>query len=67
MKFSGKMCLKIVLKVTTNQGFTISLEDTFFRNTTGGGQTDPLTVLGLKRYTMLYLKSLTFLFIALGI
>ena len=30
MKFSGKMCLKIILKVTKNQGFTLSLEDTFF-------------------------------------
>ena len=24
------MCLKILLKVTKNQGFTLSLEDTFF-------------------------------------
>ena len=30
MKFSGNMCLKIILKVTKNQGFTFSLEDTFF-------------------------------------
>ena len=30
MKFSGKMCLKIILKVTKNQGFALSLEDTFF-------------------------------------
>ena len=30
MKFSGKMCLMIILKVTKNQGFTLSLEDTFF-------------------------------------
>ena len=30
MKFSGKMCLKIMLKVTKNQDFTLSLEDTFF-------------------------------------
>ena len=30
MKLPGKMCLKILLKVTKNQGFTISLEDTFF-------------------------------------
>ena len=29
MKFSGKMCLKIILKATKNQGFTLSLEDTF--------------------------------------
>ena len=30
MKFSGQMCLKIIVKVTKNQGFTFSLEDTFF-------------------------------------
>ena len=30
MKFSGKMCLKKILKVTKSQGFTLSLEDTFF-------------------------------------
>ena len=27
MKFARKMCLKILLKVSKNQGFTISLED----------------------------------------
>ena len=37
MKFSGKMCLKIILKATKNQGFTLSLEDTLFEKTTGGG------------------------------
>ena len=30
VKFSGKMCLKIISKVTKNQSFTPSLEDTFF-------------------------------------
>ena len=30
MKFSGKMCFEIILKVTKNQGFTLSLEDTVF-------------------------------------
>ena len=30
MKFSGKMSLKIILRVTKNQGFTLSLEDAFF-------------------------------------
>ena len=40
----------IILKVTKNQGFTFSLEDTnIFRKTTGGwGQTDPPVVLGLN-------------------
>ena len=30
MEFSGKMCFKIILKATENQGFTLSIEDTFF-------------------------------------
>ena len=43
MKFSGKVCLKIVLKVRKNQGLTLSLEDTFFEKPQGegGGQIDP--------------------------
>ena len=41
MKFSGKMCLKIILKVTKNQGFTLSLEDTFFEKLEGGSQFEP--------------------------
>ena len=36
IKFSGKMCFKIILKVTKNQGFTLSLEDTFFEKPQGG-------------------------------
>ena len=28
MKFSRKMCFKIILKVTKNQGSTLSIEDT---------------------------------------
>ena len=49
MKFSGKMWLRIILKVTKNQGFTLSLEDTFLKNPQGGrgGQIDPQAVLGL--------------------
>ena len=49
MKFSGKMCLKLILKVTKNQGFTLSLEETFFEKPQGG-QTDPPppAFLGLK-------------------
>ena len=39
MKFSEKMCLKIILKVTKIQGFTLSLEDTLF-NKPQGGQID---------------------------
>ena len=40
MKFSEKMCLKIILKVTKNQIFTLSVEDTFFKKSQGG-QIDP--------------------------
>ena len=29
MKFSEKMCLKMILKVTKTQGFTLSLKDAF--------------------------------------
>ena len=49
MKFSGKMWLMIILKVTKNQGFTLSLEDTFLKKPQGGrgGQIDPQVVLGL--------------------
>ena len=35
MKFPGNMWLMIVLKVTRKQGFTISLEDTFFEKSQG--------------------------------
>ena len=38
MKFSGKMWLMIILKVTKGQGFTLSLEDEYW----------PPAVLGLK-------------------
>ena len=49
MKFSGKMCLKIILKVTKNQRFTLSLEDTF-SEIPQRGQIDPHSaVLGLRK------------------
>ena len=35
MKFSGTMLFKIILKVTKNQGFTLSLEDTLFEKPQG--------------------------------
>ena len=49
MKFSGKMCLKIVLKVTKSQGFTLSLEDTFLEKPKGVVKLTPslLAILGL--------------------
>ena len=40
MKFSEKMCLKIILKVTKKQGFTLSVEDTFFKKPQGGEGSD---------------------------
>ena len=57
MKFSGKMCFKIILKVIKNQNFTNftpSLEDIIFEKLHGGrGEIDPLplsplAVLGLR-------------------
>ena len=53
MKFSGKMCLKIALKVTKNQGFSLSLEDKLFKKPQEGGwgwvkiDPPPPAVLGL--------------------
>ena len=44
MKFLEKICLKIILKVTKNQGVNFSVEDTFFKKPHGGGvggQIDP--------------------------
>ena len=35
MKFSGKMCRKVISKVTKSQGSTFSLEDTFFEEPNG--------------------------------
>ena len=32
MKFSGKMCLMIMLKVTKSHGFNHALENTVFEN-----------------------------------
>ena len=36
MKFSGNMSIKIILKVTKNQGFILSLGDTFSKKPPGG-------------------------------
>ena len=41
MKFSGKMWLMIILKVTKNHGFTLSLEDKFFEKPQGVKMTPP--------------------------
>ena len=49
MKFSGEMCFEIILKVTKNQGFTLSLENTFFEKLQwkGSGGVNP-GILGLR-------------------
>ena len=61
MKFSEKMRLKIILKVTKNQGFTLSLEDTFFEKPQGGGgQSDPPAVSGLIRFEPMPLSCCAF-------
>ena len=38
ISISGKMWFMIMLKVTKNQGFTLSLEDTFLKKPQGGGE-----------------------------
>ena len=53
MKFSVKMRLKTILKVTKYQGFTLSLEDTFFKKPQGEGSNwpsppQPPVILGLS-------------------
>ena len=55
MKFSGKICLKIILKVTKNQGFTLSLEDTFIE------KLDPRFLL-IGRYELFYHNDMIKLF-----
>ena len=49
MKFSGKMYLMIILTVSKNQGFTLSLEDTFFKKPQRS-QIDPPAVLRLRLF-----------------
>ena len=51
MKFSGKMCLMIILKVTKKQGFTLSLEDTFFeKQQEKGDQIEPPSRFRVKHF-----------------
>ena len=57
MKFSGKMCLMIILKVTKNQGFTLCLEDTIFKKPQGGSNWPPPAVLGLNSLPRKHLNS----------
>ena len=48
MKFSEKMWLMIILKFPKNQGLTLSLEDSFFKQPQGGMWNWPPDVLGLS-------------------
>ena len=41
MKFSEKICLKIILKVKKKQGFSLSLEDKLLEKSQGRGQIEP--------------------------
>ena len=41
IKFSGKIWLMIIIKVTKNEGFTLSLEDTVFEKPQGGSNWPP--------------------------
>ena len=43
MKFPGKMCFEIILKVTKKQDFNLSLQDTFFEKPQEGGVISNLT------------------------
>ena len=61
MQFSGKFCLKIILKVTKNQGFSLSLEDSFFEKPQEGVKLTPLlppslppAVLGLNGHNIFF-------------
>ena len=49
MKFSGKMWLMIILKVTKKLGFTLSLENIFLEKPQGGGGSNwPPSLLRVK-------------------
>ena len=49
MKFSGMMWFMIILKVTNNQEFTISLADTFLKKPQKGSNCPP-AFLGLRTF-----------------
>ena len=47
MKFLGKMCFEIILKITKKQDFTLFLEDTFFEKPQERSIWTPQGILGL--------------------
>ena len=60
MKFLEKICLKIILKVTKNQGVNFSVEDTFFEKPQGGGGPAVLGLTDTKKYMPLSFNQLLF-------
>ena len=62
MKFSEKMCFMIILKVIKNQGFALSVEDTYFEKRQGKVKLTPPSflpaVLGLSSDAMLNTKKI---------
>ena len=61
MNFSGKMCLKIILKVIKNQGFTLSVDDAFFKKPQDGSEDQfelppPPPPYPTSRFTVTFLK-----------
>ena len=60
MKFSEKMWLKIISKVTKYQDFTLSLEDTFFGKQQGmGGGGEGGVKLAFLELKVLLIKKIT--------
>ena len=56
MKFSGEMCFKIILKVTKSQGFTLSLEDTFFKKPQEGVKLTPPSRFRVKNSSQIIVR-----------
>ena len=64
MKFSGKMWLMIILKVTKNQGFTLSLQQNhIFGKTTGGAAFLGLSAVKRIVNMMWWLKFIVYVYI----
>ena len=64
MKFSDKMCLMIILKVTKNQGFTLSSEDTHIgqaKNKIFCSRSPKMVLNGIFFYLFIFLLFFTFL------
>ena len=56
IKFSGKMWLILILKVTKKQGFTLSLEDTLLEKPQAGGSNWPPSLFKIKLLTIWLLR-----------